>query len=327
MKAIHAARYGPPNTLKIVDLPKPIPRQNQILVRVHAAALHVGDCFTVRGRPFVIRMETGWRRPKVGIPGYDFSGVVEAVGDDAKDFRPGDEVFGYQSGSCAEYVAANATQTAIKPSEIPHVEAAAIVTSGLAALHALRDVAKLRARQSVLINGASGGIGTFAVQIAKTMGAEVTGVCSGANVSLVRSLGADHVIDYQTEDFTQSAKRYDCVLDNVENRDLSEMRRILKPDGTLICNSGTGATGFAFWMRLLKPLMVSPFVSQTLCRYISTPNQADLRQLIQMVLEQNVRLVIASQHGIDQVVDLLNFLEQGHTAGKRVVVLSKPSLN
>ncbi len=272
-------------------------------------------------------METGWRRPKVGIPGYDFSGVVEAVGDDAKDFRPGDEVFGYQSGSCAEHVAANATQTAIKPFEILHAEAAAIVTSGLAALHALRDVAKLRESQSILINGASGGIGTFAIQIAKPMGAVVIAVCSGANVSPVRSLGADHVIDYQTEDFTQSAKRYDCVLDNVENRDLSEMRRILTAGGTLICNSGTGATGFAFWIRLLKPLIVSPFVSQTLCRYISTTKQADLRQMIPMLIEQNVRPVIASQHRIDEVAGLLNLLEQGHTAGKPVFVLSKPSPN
>lgn len=233
----------------------------------------------------------------------------------------------FEGVSCAEYVAANATQTAIKPSEISHVEAAAIVTSGLAARHALRDVAKLCESQSILINGASGGIGTFAIQIAKTMDAEVTAVCSGANVSLVRSLGADHVIDYQTEDFTQSAKRYDCVLDNVENRDLSEMRRILKPDGTLICNSGTGATGFAFWIRLLKPLIVSPFVSQALCRYISTPKQADLRQMIQMLVEQKVRPVIASQHRIEEVAGLLNLLEQGHTVGKLVVDLSKPSPN
>ena len=321
MKAVYAESYGPPEELRVIDRPIPTITDRQVLVRVHAAALHVGDCFTVRGRPFVVRMETGWRRPRVGIPGYDFSGVVESVGANVDDFHPGDEVFGYQSGSCAEYVAADVNKIDAKPPNVSHVEAASVVTSGLTAFHALRDIAKVGPGHSVLINGASGGIGTFAVQIAKTMEAEVTGVCSGKHVSMVRSLGADHVIDYQREDFTYSSKRYDCVLDNVENRDLSEVRSILKPNATLICNSGTGAVGLAFWIRLLRPLMVSPFVTQRLCRFVSTPNQADLRQLMQKVVEQKVRPVIAAEHSMDEVPDALRMLEQGHTAGKRVVVM------
>jgi len=327
MKAIHAKTYGSPDQLQVSDRPKPTLAKNQVLVRVHAAALHVGDCFTVRGQPFVVRVETGWRKPKVGIPGYDFSGVIESVGESVREFQAGDEVFGYQSGSGSEYVAADINQTAIKPPGVSHAEAAAIVTSGLTALHALRDIAKVQSGQTVLINGASGGVGTFAVQIAKTMGAEVTGVCSRKNVSLLRSLGADQVIDYQREDFTRFGNRYDCVLDNVENRSLSELRSILKPAGTLICNSGTGATGLAFWIRLLKPLVVSPFVSQRLCRFVSTPNRTDLQQLMQMVVEGTVRPVIAEEHRLDEVPEALRLLECGHTVGKRVVALNASSTN
>ncbi|TWU62187.1 NAD(P)-dependent alcohol dehydrogenase [Crateriforma conspicua] len=319
MKAVHSNQYGSPEQLRVVDLAPPIAGAKEVLVRVHAAALHVGDCFTVRGKPFVVRVDTGWRRPKSGIVGYDFSGVVESVGDGGDGFEVGDEVFGYRSGTCAEYVAAPVSQTAKKPSKLSHFEAAALPTSGLAALHALRDVAKTRRGDAVLINGASGGIGTFAVQIAKIMKAKVTGVCSAKNKSLVHSLGADRVIDYASEDFTTGEEKYDCILDNVENRPLADVCRVLKPDGTLICNSGTGATGLAFWIRLLKPLLLSPLTSQKLRRFVSTPSAADLEELCRYVQDGQLSPVIAEVHTPDQVADALLKLEAGHTVGKRVV--------
>lgn len=199
------------------------------------------------------------------------------------------------------------------------VEAAALPTSALAALHALRDVAKLQASQSLLINGASGGIGTFAVQIAKAFDAEVTGVCSSSNAALVESLGADHVVDYNAQDFTDSGHQYDCILDNVENRNLSEVRRALRPSGTLICNSGTGATGLSFWLRLFKPLVLSPFTTQRLCRYLSVPTRKDLEVLSEMVGNGKLRPVVSEVHTLESVASALQALETGHTVGKRVV--------
>lgn len=319
MKAIFAARYGPPENLRIGQVTTPPIESANVLVRVHAAGLHVGDCFTVRGKPFVVRMETGWLRPTSGIPGYDFSGVVEEVGESVDGFGVGDEVFGYCSGSCAEWVSVVEDKLAAKPKGLSFVEAAALPTSALAALHALRDVAKLQAGQSLLINGASGGIGTFAVQIAKAFDAEVTGVCSSSNAALVESLGADHVVDYNAQDFTDSGHQYDCILDNVENRNLSEVRRALRPSGTLICNSGTGATGLSFWLRLFKPLVLSPFTTQRLCRYLSVPTRKDLEVLSEMVGNGKLRPVVSEVHTLESVASALQALETGHTVGKRVV--------
>lgn len=324
MKAVFAKSYGPPEDLRVVEVVEPTIQNSpnagpNLLIRVHAAGLHVGDCFSVRGKPFVVRMETGWMRPTTGIPGYDFSGVVEEVGESVAGFDVGDEVFGYCRGSCAEFVSVADDKVAAKPKGLSFVEAAALPTSALAALHALRDVAKLQTGQSLLINGASGGIGTFAVQIAKAFGVEVTGVCSRSNAALVESLGADHVVDYRTEDFTSTGQTYDCILDNVENRGLSEVRRSLKPKGTLICNSGTGATGLAFWIRLLKPLVLSPFAKQRLCRYLSVPTHKDLEVLSEMVSDEKLRAVLSEVHTLDSVVDALQELESGHTVGKRVV--------
>ncbi len=319
MKAVSARHYGPPEDLRLCDLPIPKARESELLVRVHAVGLHVGDCFTVRGRPFLVRMETGWRRPKRGIPGYDFSGVVEEIGKAVANFDVGDEVYGYCPGSCAEFVSVAQDKLAAKPEGLSHIEAAAIPTSALAALHALRDVAKLQSGQSLLINGASGGVGTFAVQIAKYFEANVTAVCSERNANLVRSLEADAVIDYTKEDFTYSKQKYDCIFDNVENRRLREVRRVLKPTGTLICNSGTGASGLAFWYRLLKPLIISPFTKQRLCRYLSLPNRKDLEVLNQMVRDGKLKPILSEVHALDAVAEALQELELGHTVGKRVV--------
>ncbi len=266
-----------------------------------------------------MRLATGLLKPKHGIPGYDVAGRVEAAGNNVKRFRPGDEVFGATTGTCAEYVRAGEDELVHKPENLTPEEAAAIPTSALAALHALRDVGKVRPGQKVLINGASGGVGTFAVQIARSFGAEVTGVCSRGNVDMVRSIGADHVIDYTREDFTRGGQRYDLVFDNVENRTLSDCRRALTSDGTLILNSGSGAQGFELLVRLVKPLMLSPFVRQNLRRYLSIPNHEDLVVLKELVESGKLAPVIDRTYPLRETAAALGYIEQGHARGKVVI--------
>lgn len=321
MTAIVQDRYGPPELLAPRQVEVPAPSAGQVLIRVHAAGLHVGDCFAARGRPFVVRFMTGLRKPRVGIPGFDVAGRVEAVGEGVTRFRPGDEVFGACEGSCAEFVCAQQDQLAPKPAGLTFEQAAALPTSGLAALHGLRDAGKLAAGQKVLINGASGGVGTFAVQIARALGAEVTGVCSTANVETVRSLGAHHVIDYTKEDFTLGGPRYDLILDNVENRTLTECRRALAPRGTLVLNSGTGASGLSMVVRLIKPIVLSPFVRHSLRRYLSMPNAADLVVLEKMVEAGKLRPVVARTYPLAETARALEAIEGGHVCGKLVVVV------
>ena len=319
MKAIFHDSYGPPESLELREIDRPAIGDRQILVRVQAAGLHVGDCFTVRGEPVVVRMMTGLRRPKWGVPGFDLAGQVEAVGKAVKRFQPGDEVFGTGEGSCAEYARTDENQLAPKPAGTGWEAAAALPTSALAALQGLRDAGKVRAGQKVLINGASGGVGTFAVQIARSLGAEVTGVCSTANVDLVRSLGADHVIDYKRQDFTRLGQRYDLILDNVENHPLAACRRALAPRGTLVLNSGTGDRGMKMFMRYLRPLLVSPFVRQKLRRYLSQPNHQDLLVLKDLVESGKLRPVIERRFPLSETPAALRHLEGGHARGKVVV--------
>ena len=267
MKAIAYDKYGSFDVLALRDIEKPAVKDGEVLVRVHAAALQIGDVFGVRGEPFFVRMYTGLLKPKYGVPGYDFAGQVEAVGNGATQFKPGDEVFGSSTAACAEYAVAREDQLVLKPANLLWQEAAAIPTAALTALRGLRDVGRVQAGQKVLINGASGGVGHFAVQIAKALGAEVTGVCSTKNVDMVRSVGAGHVIDYTKEDFTEGDELYDLILDNVENRSLSDVRRALTLNGTLVLNSGTGARGIGMLVRLVEPLVLSPFARQSLRRY------------------------------------------------------------
>jgi len=322
IKAIVQDKYGAPDdVLKLRDIDAPVVNDDQVLVRVHAAGLHAGDCFTVRGAPFPVRMATGLLKPKYGIPGYDAAGRVEAVGNNVKRFQPGDEVFGACTSTCAEYTCAGEDELARKPANLTLEEAAAIPTSALAALHALRDVGKVRPGQKVLINGASGGVGTFAVQIAKSFGAEVTGVCSTRNVDMLRSIGADHVIDYTQEDFTQGGQRYDLVFDNVENHTLSDCRRALTPDATLILNSGSGAQGFGLLVRLVKPLVLSPFVRQNLRRYLSMPNHEDLLVLKELVESGKLTPVIDKTYPLRETPAALGYIEEGHARGKVVIIV------
>lgn len=322
MKAMVQDHYGPPALLQTRDIAIPAIADNEVLIRVRAAGLHVGDAFSVRGSPFPVRLMTGLRRPKYGVPGFDVAGQVESVGARVTRFRPGDEVFGVGHGTCAEYTRASEDNLEPKPANLTFEEAAAIPTSALAALHGLRDAGKLQAGQTVLINGASGGVGMFAVQIAKAMGAHVTGVCSTGNVELVRSLGADEVIDYTREDFTQLGPRYDLILDNVENRTLSAVRRALTPRGRLVLNSGTGATGFSMFVRLVAPLLLSPFTSQSLLRFVSMPNRADLDLLKQFVDAGKLRPVIDRTYALQETREALRHIEAGHARGKVVISLA-----
>ena len=321
LKAIFSDTYGPLEDLRITDVPKPEIADSEVLVKTRAAGLHVGDCYAVRGAPYLMRAYTGLTKPKYGIPGFDVSGQVEAVGASVKDFRAGDEVFGASFATCAEYVRVPENTLAITPASLTFEEAAAIPTSGLAALHGLRDAAKVQSGQKVLVIGASGGVGTLAVQIAKTFGAEVTGVCSTANIELVRSIGADHVIDYTQEDFAQRPERYDLILDNIESRSLADCRRALTPTGTLLLNSGTGAKGLAMLFRMAKPVVLSPFSRQTLRRFLSRAKADDLKVLRDLAESEKLKPVIDRTYQLSETAAALAYIENGHARGKVVVTI------
>src|SRR6266700_1649839 len=283
MKAIVYCDYGLTN-LKLENVEKPTPNDDQILVRVRAASVNPYDWHFIEGTPYIMRaMGVGLRKPKDTRLGVDFAGTVEAVGKNVTKFKPGDEVFGGRGGAFAEYVCPRADRAvALKPANISFEEAASVNIAGITALQALRDKGKVQPGQKVLINGASGGVGTFAVQIAKSFGADVTGVCSTRNVDLVRSLGADRVIDYTKEDFTKGEQRYDVILDNVPNHSLSECRRILNPKGKYIMIGGGGPND-SRWVgpfgRVIHTLLLSPFISQKMGMMMAQPSTQDLTLL------------------------------------------------
>src|SRR5437868_5899289 len=264
MKAIVCHNYGPPDVLKLEEVGRPTAGDDEVLIKVRAASVNPIDRL-IRGRPYIIRAMTGLRKPKDIRVGRDLAGQVEAVGRNVTQFQPGDEVFGVSSGAFAEYVCVDEKKLALKPVNLTFEQAAAVPVAGLTALQGLRDKGKVQQGQKVLINGASGGVGTFAVQIVKSFGADVTGVCSTRNLDLVRSLGADHVIDYTKEDFTKSGQRYDLILDNVGTQPLLGFRRVLKPNGTCVIIGGGGPNDGRFigpLARPLKALLLSPFISQ-----------------------------------------------------------------
>ena len=322
VRAIVQQVYGQPaEVLTVAEIPVPEARDGEVLVRIRAASLRVGVLFAVRGAPFLARLSTGLRRPKVSVPGFDISGEVVAVGTGVTKFVAGDEVFGVVNGACAEYAVAAEKDLVTKPSQVTFDEAAAIPTSGLAALHGLR-AGRLQPGQHVLINGASGGVGTFAVQIAKAMGAEVTGVCSTRNLALLSELGADHVIDYTVEDFTKSDRRYDLIFDNVENRSVSDCRRVLVDGGTLVLNSGTGATGLRLMVRLIRPVLLNPFVGHRMVRFLSNPNQDDLAHLGTLVDEGKVRAVVGRTFKLGETIAAFEHVETGHASGNVVVAMT-----
>lgn len=322
MKAIVQDRYGPPDeVLQLRDIARPVAGEHDVLVQVECAGLHIGDCFIIRGVPFPVRLAMGLIKPKSIVRGLDVSGQVAAVGNSVNHFQVGDEVFGVTTGAWAEYAVVEETRLVLKPANLTFEEAAAVPTSALAALHGLRDAGQIRPGQSVLINGASGGVGSYAVQLAKEFGADVTGVCSTKNVAMVRSLGADHVIDYTQRDFTQGEERYDLILDNVENHSLAQCRRVLSPSGTLVLNSGSGARGVRLLVRLAMPLVLSPFIRQHLRRYFSTANHDDLILLKDLIESGKLRPVVDKKYPLRDTPAAIRYIETGHARGKTVITI------
>ncbi len=316
MKAIVQTGYGSPDMLELREIDTPQIRGDGVLVRVRAAGVHAGDYFILMGVPYLARFSAGWPKPKHYVPGLDVAGTVEAVGAQVTRFRPGDEVFGSCSGCCAEYVSAGEDELVPKPAALTFVQAAAVPTSALAALQGLRDAAKVQPGQKVLINGASGGVGTFAVQIAKSLGAQVTGVCSTSNGEMVRSIGADHVVDYTQEDFTLAAERYDLIFDNVANRSFAELRRALTPNGIVVPNSGNGGISY-----LLKAALRAPFVRQQGPPFLSTPNQEDLVTLNELIEAGKLRSIIDRTYQLGDTPEALRYIGEGHARGKVVIIL------
>lgn len=322
MRAIEHRRYGGPDVLAYTDVDVPVVGAGDVLVRVRAAALHPGDHFILTGTPYVVRLAFGLRRPRHGIPGRDTAGTVEAVGRDVRGLAPGDEVFGWSAtGTLAEYVCAPADHFALKPSRLSMEQAAALPTSGLTALQALRDVAAVRPGDRVLIVGASGGVGTLAIQIARSLGAEVTGVCSTSNVDLVRSLGADHVIDYTRADFTRTGNRYDVILDNVEAQPLSDTRRALTPEGTLIPNSGEGGRWIGPLGRIAKARISSLFTRQRLRPFLSRENHHDLVELAHLADAGELTPVIDRTYLLHRAPDAFEHVATRHARGKVVITV------
>ena len=325
MKAIVQDRYGTSEVLELRNIDKPSIGDNEVLIRVRAAAVNPGDWAIMGGLPYIARPVYGMGKPKNPVRGTDVAGEVEAVGASVTRFRPGDEVFGsskHLGGAFAEYAAVSEDALAPKPANLSFEQAAAVPMAGYVALQALRDHGKVKAGQKVLVNGASGGIGTFAVQIAKSLGAEVTGITSTRNVSLVQSLGADHVIDYTKEDFTRTGQHYDFILDNVANHSLSDLRRVLTPRGMLVPNGG----GFDHrWVasggRLIGAKLSFAFATQRLATFIVSPNQENLAVLGELIETGKVTPVIDRTYPLSETRQAIDRVGTGHARGKVVVAV------
>ena len=322
MKAVVQRRYGPPEMLEYTDVGRPVLGDGDVLVGVRAASVHPGDYFVMTGVPSILRLAFGLRRPRHPVPGRDLAGVVVAVGNHVTDVQPGDEVFGWSTtGTLAEYACVPADQLVRKPGRLTMEQATTVPTSGITALQALRDIAHVQPGHTVLVTGASGGVGTFAVQIAKALGAEVTGVCSTRNMELVRSVGADHVIDYKRTDFTRTGLRYDVIFDNVEAQSLSEVRRALTPTGTLIPNSGRGGRWVGPLGRVVKARVRSLFTRQTLRPFTSVGKRQDLLELAELLETGRLTPVIDRTYRLSAAADALRYVGAGHTRGKVVITV------
>lgn len=324
MKAIVQDRYGSPDVLELREVDKPVAADNEVLVRVHAAAVNARDWHIMRGDPYLARLVLGLGAPKVRIRGTDFAGRVEAVGRGVKRFRPGDEVFGEIDGAFAEYMCVPDDVVEPKPANLTFEQAAAVPLAGNTALMGLRDLGRVQPGQQVLVNGASGGVGTFAVQIAKSFGAQVTGVCSTRNVDLVRSIGADHVIDYTREDFTHNERRYDVVFDLVGNRSLTECRRALTPAGTLILSGGGVSEGGSLIGPvglIIRGQLLSRFVRHRLVTLTATPSKENLATLRELAESGKVTPVIDRTYPLSEAPAAIRYLEVEHARAKVVITV------
>ncbi len=321
MKAVVFCDYGSPEVLRYEDVEKPLPGGDEVLVRVRAAALNPLDWHSMRGTPYVGRIEMGLRKPKVTRLGVDFAGTVESVGRNVTQFKRGDEVFGGRRGAFAEYVTAREDRAvALKPANLTFEQAAAVPVAAITALQGLRDQGRLQPGQKVLINGASGGVGTFAVQIAKALGADVTGVCSTRNVDMVRSIGADRVVDYTREDFARTGQRYDLILDNVGNHSLSECRRALNPAGRYVMVGGPSGRWIDPLPRAFNAFVLSRFVTQDMRTFLAKLSKKDLTILRGLMEAGKVTPVIDRRYGLSEVPKAIRYLEEGHARGKVVIV-------
>lgn len=323
MQAVRIHCYGGVEAMTLERVPVPVPAKDELLVRVHAAGVNPLDWHFLHGKPYVMRLSSGIGRPDNPTAGRDFAGTIEAVGADVRDFRPGDAVFGARSGAFAEYLLVREGGAVVRmPDNIDFEQAAAVPVAAVTALQAVRDAGQVRPGQRVLVNGASGGVGTYAVQIAKALGGEVTGVSSGRNTGLVRSLGADHALDYAREDFTRGGRHYDVIIDNVGNHPVSAMRDALHEDGILVMVTGPKSND---WLgplvRLLGTKISSPFVSQTQITLFASVDKADLAELRDMLADGRLRSVVDQRFALDQAAQAITYLEQGRTRGKNVIVV------
>jgi NADPH:quinone reductase-like Zn-dependent oxidoreductase len=323
MKAIVQEKYRSPDGLELKEIDKPVVGDDDVLVRVHAAGVDQGVWHLVTGLPYLLRIVGfGLRRPKTRVPGLDVAGRVEAVGRNVIRFQPGDEVFGTCAGSYAEYACARQDKFAPKPANVTFEQAAAVPTSAFAALQGLRGGAQIQAGQKVLVIGAGGGVGTFAVQLAKEFGANVTGVCSTKKTDLVRSIGADDVIDYTREDFADSPRRYDLILDTAGGRSLSHLRRALSPRGTLVI---VGSEAGGRWVqgidRALRAALLSPFVRQNLRMLVSTERAEDLQSLGKLIEAGKLTPVVDRTYSLSEVPKAIQYLRAGHACGKVVITV------
>jgi len=323
MRAIVRNTYGSPDVLELQEIDKPDVTDDEVLVRVRAASVNPADWYSVTGTPYVARTQMGLRKPKSNRTGVDFAGTVEAVGRNVTQFRPGDEVFGGKDGAFAEYVCVREDRAVVpKPVNVTFEQAAAVPVAALTALQGLRDKAQLQPGQKVLINGASGGVGTFAVQVAKALGAEVTGVCSTRNVDVVRSLGADHVVDYTQEDFTRSDQRYDLMFDVAGSRSWSECRRVLNPQATLvIVGAPKGNRLMGPLSHIVKVRLAALRGSQKAVFFIAKFNKADMLALRDLLEAGNVTPVIDRRYELSEIADALRYLGEGHAQGKVVLTV------
>ena len=321
MKAAIYSRYGPADVLQIRDVAKPLPNDNEVLIRVLAASVNPLDWRLMRGRPYFLRIMFGLRKPKIR-PGRDVAGQVEAVGRNVTQFKPGDAVFGMCKGAFAEYACTSESALVTKPDNVTFEQAACVPVAALTALQGLRDKGQIRPGQRVLINGAAGGVGTFAVQIAKSFGAEVTGVCSTRNVEMVRSIGADHVIDYTREDFTKRGQRYDLIFDCVANHSLLRCRRVLDPNGIcVIAGAPKTVSMIGFLVLWATPLVLSRFVSKKFVTFLAKSSKPDLTIMCELLEAGKVTPVIDKRYGLREVPEAIRYLEEGHARGKVVITL------
>ena len=326
MKAITYTKYGPPEVLQLKEVNKPVPKDNEVLLKVIAASANPADWHMIRGEPKFARLAFGLFKPKNVIPGIDIAGQVEGVGRNVNEFRPGDEVFGDcgWGGAFAEYVFVTENRLVPKPANISFEEAATIFVAGITALQGLRDKGKIQSGQKVLINGASGGVGTFAVQLAKYFGAEVTGVCSTRNLDLVRSIGADNVIDYTKEDFTNTSQKYDLIIDNVAKRSAVNLKRALSPNGICVI------VGFSSLSRMFQHMFLGPLISMTGNKKIgglgaAKSNKKDLLLLKDLLEAGKIKPVIDRSYQLSEVPDAIRYLETGHARGKVVITIGQKS--